>query len=66
MFLQDILAGWCKINASENTNVIAKEIIWNNPQLKCKNKILFYLNWYNTGITFIDHKMFLEFKNIMH
>ena len=32
MFLWDILAGWCKINNSESTHVIVKEIVWNNPQ----------------------------------
>ena len=27
MFLDDLLAWWCKIDASESTHVIAKEII---------------------------------------
>ena len=30
IFLRDVLAAWCKINASEIKYVIAKEIIWNN------------------------------------
>ena len=45
MFLLDVLAGWCKINNvnnCESTHVITKEIIWNNSQIKCNNKILFY------------------------
>ena len=33
MFLRDLLAGWCKINNSESTHVIAKEIIWTNSLL---------------------------------
>ena len=42
MFLHEVLAGWCKINAPplESTHVIAKEIIKSNSQIKCKNKIL--------------------------
>ena len=41
MFLRDVLAGWCKINAFESPHVIAKEIIWNDSQIKCNTKILF-------------------------
>ena len=44
MFLRDVLAGCRKINASESTHVIAMEIIWNNSQVKCNNKIFFYHN----------------------
>ena len=55
MFLWDFLTGWCKINNSESTHVIAKEIIWNNSQTKCNNKILFYHDWYEKGIKFIEH-----------
>ena len=56
MFLLDVLAGWCKINNSESTHVIAKEIIWNNSQIKCNNKILFYRDWYvKKGIKVIKH-----------
>ena len=55
MFLRDVLAGWCKINNSESTQVITKEIIWNNSQIKCNNKILFYHDWYEKGIKLIEH-----------
>ena len=55
MFLRDILAGWCKINSSEITNAVAKEIIWNNSQIKCNNKVLFYREWFEQGIKFIEH-----------
>ena len=55
MFLRDIVAGWCKINSSETTNAFAKEIIWNNSQIKCNNKVLFYLEWFEQGIKFIEH-----------
>ena len=54
IFLWDVLAG-CKINNSESTHVTAKEIIWNNSQIKCNNKILFYHDWYEKGIKFIEH-----------
>ena len=50
MFLWDVLAGWCKIDNSESTHVITKEIIWNNSHIKCNNKILFYHVWYEKGI----------------
>ena len=54
MFLQDVLAGWCKINYYESTHVIAKEIIWNNSQLKCNKQIIFYHDWYKKGIKIIE------------
>ena len=51
MFLRDVLAGWCKINNSESTHVIAKEIIWNSSQN----------DWYEKGIKLIEHKY--DFRN---
>ena len=55
MFLRDVLAGRCTINNSESTHVITKEIIWNNSQIKCNNKIPFYHGWYKKGIKLIEH-----------
>ena len=64
MFMWDVLAGWCRINTCETTHVLAKEIIWNNSQIKCNNKILFYHDWYWKGIKLIiEHYMILEFNN---
>ena len=40
-FLCDVLVGWSKSNTVESTDVIAKEIIWNNSQIKCDNKLFF-------------------------
>ena len=62
MFLRDILAGGCKINTSETTRVIHKEIIWNNSQIKCNNKVLFYLDWFEKGIKFIEHIYDFRFR----
>ena len=62
MFLRDILAGWCKINTSETTRVIHKEIIWNNSQIKCNNKVLFYVDWFEKGIKFIEHIYDFRFR----
>ena len=47
MFLQDVLDGWCNINAPESTHVIAKEITWNNSQIKCniQDSLLPWLVW---------------------
>ena len=47
MFLQDVLDGCCNINAPESTHVIAKEIIWNNSQIKCniQDSLLPWLVW---------------------
>ena len=39
----------------KNTQVITKEIIWNNSQIKCNNKILFYNDWYEKGIKLIKY-----------
>ena len=55
MFLRDVIAGWCKINISETTRVIHKEIIWNNSQIKCNNKVLFYVDWFEKRMKFIEH-----------
>ena len=41
LFLRDVLAGWCKINENRPTIAVTKEIIWNNSQIKCNNKVLF-------------------------
>ena len=41
-FLRDILAGWCKINYLGGTQAVAKEILWNNSQITCGDKLLFY------------------------
>ena len=41
-FPRDILSGWIKINTLETTNIITKQIIWSNSNIKCDNKILFY------------------------
>ena len=54
-FLRDVLLGWSKINNVESTDVIAKEIIWNNSQIKCDNKLIFYQQWFEKGIKFIEH-----------
>ena len=55
MFLLAVLAGWCKINNSESTHVIAKKIMWNNSQMKYNNKILFYHDWHEKRIKVIEH-----------
>ena len=54
IFLGDILSGRSKINTLETTN-IAKQIIWNNSNTKCDNKILFYRKWFEQGIKSIEH-----------
>ena len=66
MFLWDVLAGWCKINNSESTHVITKEVIWNNFHIKCYNKILFYHDWYEKGIKLIEHIYDFRIKMILY
>ena len=34
---------------------VAKEVIWNDSQIKCGNKILFYRKCYDKGIKLIEH-----------
>ena len=41
-FLLDVLSGWCKINFTTEIKIISKEIMWNNSNIKCDNKTLFY------------------------
>ena len=55
MFLGDVLAGWCTINSLESTQSVAKEIIWNNSQIRSDNKVLFYRWWFERGIKFLEH-----------
>ena len=66
MFLQDVLAGWCKLNNYESTHKIAKQIIWNNSQIKCYSSILFYHDWYEKGIQLIEHIYDFRFQKNIH
>ena len=54
-FLRDVLAGWCKINYLEDTQAVAKAILCNNSQITCRDKFLFYSEWYKKGIKLIEH-----------
>ena len=45
-------------------NVIHKEIIWNNSQIKCNNKVLFYVDWFEKGIKFIEDIYDFRFRKL--
>ena len=55
-FLKNILSAWCKINYKETPSTcISKQIIWNNSYIKCDNNIIYYKEWHEKGIKYIEH-----------
>ena len=54
-FLKNILTVWSKINYKETPTRISKHIIWNNSYIKCNNNIIYYKEWHDKGIKYIEH-----------
>ena len=54
-FLKNILTAWSKINYKETHRRISKQIIWNNSYIKCDNNIIYYKEWNDKGIKYIEH-----------
>ena len=72
-FLKNILSAWCKINYKETPSTcISKQIIWNNSYIKCDNNIIYYKEWHEKGIKYIEHiydyrsNTFYNFDNLQN
>ena len=72
VFLKEIVQAWAKLNYKDvnpKEEFISKQILWNNSNIKRNGSLLFYKNWYDMGITSIEHiydyriKPFLSFQN---
>ena len=72
-FMLQIIQAWAKINYSEidiANEHISKQILWNNSNIKNNRKLLFFNDWYEKGIVFLEHvydyrsKTFLTFDNL--
>ena len=53
--MKNILSAWCKINYKEIPTCISKQVIWNNSYIKCDNNIIYYKEWHEKGIKYIEH-----------
>ena len=54
-FLKNILTAWSKIKLQDTRTRIPKRIIWNNSYIKCDNNIIYYKEWHDKGIKYIEH-----------
>ena len=71
-FLTEIINAWAKLNYKE-VNVqeenISKQLLWNNSYIENNKRTFFYKDWFDLGISFIEHiydyriKSFLSFQN---
>ena len=53
-FFQDVLIGWNNIKCKQNNN-LKENLIWNNSNIKIDGKTLFWKEWYEKGISYIEH-----------
>ena len=57
-FYEDVLFSWFSCGggskAPQNSAEIRQQLIWGNKHIQTKGKTLFYQNWYNCNINFID------------
>ena len=68
-FLKNILSA----NYKETPSIcISKQIIWNNSYIKCDNNIIYYKEWHEKGIKYIEHiydyrsNTFYNFDNLQN
>ena len=54
-FLQEIITSWNKIQKHQPNSNILKEIVWNNSNIKCNGKILYYKEWHEKGIKSLEN-----------
>ena len=47
LFLQDVLIAWSKLNLTNQTGTVSKEIMWNNSEIKHDGKLIYYQHWYD-------------------
>ncbi len=70
IFLNNVVKAWSKINYSNKNESVSKEIIWNNTNIKHQNKTIFFKEWYDRGIIYVEQlydyraKRFLQFTEV--
>jgi len=60
-FWKDVLLAWkdfCKSYTPQNRDDILRSSLWNNENIKMDKKCIFYKNWNDVGIRFIDDLMY--------
>ena len=53
-FLSDIIQSWSIIHFNKNPETIKNQILWNNSFIKNNNTLLYYKNWFDKGIKYIE------------
>ncbi len=61
-FLGEIITSWSKIYFKHTHSEISNEILWHNTNIK-QNNTLFYKDWYNKGIMYIQNIYDYRTKN---
>ena len=71
-FLNSILGARCNINYKETPTCTSKQVIWNNSYIKCDNNIIYYEEWHEKVIKYIEHiydyisNIFYNFNNLQN
>ena len=69
-FMQNVLIAWNKLQNNNIQKDIRKNIIWNNSEIKLNNKTLYYKDWHERGVLYLEHifdfrtNAFYSFENI--
>jgi exonuclease III len=69
-FLKQVLISWNNFRKLETNIQTSHEIIWNNTYIKVGSKTVFYKQWYDHGIKYLNQiydfrsKNFLSFKEL--
>ena len=57
-FYKDVLESWFELKennkCSSNRDVLVNQIIWNNSDVKCNNKLLMFQKWKDAGIVYLS------------
>ena len=53
LFLQELINAWHGIYRNENKTV-RSQIIWNNKEIRVGENTIFYENWYNRGLQYLE------------
>ena len=53
-FLSDIVQSWSTIHFNNNPETIKNQILWNNSFIKNNNTLIYYKNWFDKGIKYIE------------
>ena len=55
LFLLDVMQAWFDIKQISDKEYFGKSIIWNNQNIKIDKTIVYYKEWHNKGVTFLEH-----------